>query len=133
DPLVRRHAGMDRRRDDLALSRARNRRRLSRWVALRSDFDRRAMLAEGDDVAVFERCLTLDRLAVHERAVRALMVGDEELAPPLQDRAMFRRHVEIELRVEPQIARRFSADEDRRLIEDFRLAGARSRENAKSD
>src|SRR5207249_396769 len=118
-------------RSHLALSGPRNRRRLAGRVAFRPHFDRRAVLAEGDDVAVLEQRLALHRPAVDEGAVRAVVIGDVKRAPSLEDLTVLCRDVEVEVRIEAQIARRLPADENGRLVEDLALTGACSAEDAK--
>ena len=64
--------------------------------------------------------------AVHEGPVRALVVAEDVLAVHHLDLGVLARDVEVELRIEAEIAERVPADREERLGELLALAGARA-------
>jgi hypothetical protein len=102
------------------------RRRLARVDYV--ELERRARVAEGDDVAIGEMDVALDPLAVDEGAVLAAQVLEDKPVGGACDRGVPRRDVEVALGVEADVRQGMASDADVRFGGDFDLAGARARE-----
>src|SRR6266852_5643788 len=90
--------------------------------------ERRAVGTESDHVAVLERRVAGDALAVYEGAVATAEVLEDKPFRLAYDRRMPGRYVEVALGVEPDIRERMAAQADVALPERFDLSRARAGE-----
>ena len=88
----------------------------------------RPLLPEGDDVAILERDLAADALAVDERAVLRAQIAHGETLALTHDHRVPRGNVEIAVRIEPQVGQGVATEPDIRFAEGLDLPGARARQ-----
>ncbi len=106
----------------------RRRRCVARFAIERVELERRPVGAEGDHVAVLERRVGGDALAVQERAVAAAQVLKDEALGFADDGGVARGDVEVTLGIEPHVGEGMAAEPDVRLPEGLDLPGAGPRE-----
>src|SRR5207237_845371 len=92
------------------------------------ELERRAGCPESYHVAVLERCVAGDARAVHERAVAAAEVLQDEPIGLAHDRGVPGRYVEVAFGVESDVRKRMAAEADVTFAERFDLSRARAGE-----